>query len=156
VAVQGYLVFVPFGNVASYEFGNNGQPDKATVATTPGQLAGPFLVARTVLLAPGLQPGHQPGEAPGGQATGQQPATPRHGEHSPSGRGGQGEEHQAEDGQQDHDKTTVPHGNLQWSIVDMVEGQRVTVSRDGVARMYRVTAALPHRDGTVTYDLEPI
>ena len=41
---KGYLVFVPFGNVASMEYGNNGQPDMATVATTPGHLAGPFRV----------------------------------------------------------------------------------------------------------------
>jgi len=44
VSVRGYLVFVPFENVASMEYGNNGAPDKVTVATTPGHLAGPFEV----------------------------------------------------------------------------------------------------------------
>jgi hypothetical protein len=44
MGVRGYLVFVPFENVASMEYGNNGAPDKATVATTPGHLAGPFQV----------------------------------------------------------------------------------------------------------------
>lgn len=48
MSVKGYLVFVPFENVASYEYGNNGAPDKATVATTPGKLAGPFEVRQVV------------------------------------------------------------------------------------------------------------
>jgi hypothetical protein len=48
MSVKGYLVFVPFGNVASMEYGNDGAPDKVTVATTPGHLAGPFEVEQTV------------------------------------------------------------------------------------------------------------
>jgi hypothetical protein len=44
MAVRGYLVFVPFENVASMQYGNNGAPDQVTVATAPGQLAGPFEV----------------------------------------------------------------------------------------------------------------
>ena len=30
------------------EYGNNGQPDKATIATEPGKLAGPFEVKHVV------------------------------------------------------------------------------------------------------------
>jgi hypothetical protein len=55
MSVKGYLVFVPFENVASYEFGGTPttpgsmtRPDKATVATTPGHLAGPFEVLEVV------------------------------------------------------------------------------------------------------------
>ena len=48
MTVRGYLVYVPFENVASMEYGSNGQPDKATVATEPGKLAGPFEVRRIV------------------------------------------------------------------------------------------------------------
>lgn len=63
MAVRGYLVFVPFENVASYEFGGTStvpgsvtQPDKVTVATTPGHLAGPFEVREVVRddLPPGI------------------------------------------------------------------------------------------------------
>lgn len=55
MGVRGYLVYVPFGNVASYEFGGTPatpgsvtRPDKATVATTPGHLAGPFEVRQVI------------------------------------------------------------------------------------------------------------
>lgn len=48
MAVKGYLVFVPFGNVAAMEYGSNGAPDKVTVATEPGKLAGPFEVHQTL------------------------------------------------------------------------------------------------------------
>jgi hypothetical protein len=48
MSVKGYLVFVPFENVASMEYGNNGAPDKVTAATTPGHLAGPFEARQTV------------------------------------------------------------------------------------------------------------
>jgi hypothetical protein len=48
VSIKGYLIFVPFENVASMEYGNNGAPDKATVATTPGHLAGPFEVREVI------------------------------------------------------------------------------------------------------------
>jgi hypothetical protein len=51
VSVRGYLVFVPFENVASMEYGGTPttpgsvtRPDMVTVATTPGHLAGPFEV----------------------------------------------------------------------------------------------------------------
>lgn len=44
MAINGCLLHVPFENVASMEYGNNGQPDMATVATVPGHLAGPFRV----------------------------------------------------------------------------------------------------------------
>jgi hypothetical protein len=57
VSIKGYLVFVPFENVASMEYGNNGAPDKATVATAPGHLAGPFGVREVVGSAtPEFQP----------------------------------------------------------------------------------------------------
>ena len=46
--VSGYVVFVPFASVASMAYGNNGQPDMATVATEPGHLAGPFRVITPV------------------------------------------------------------------------------------------------------------
>lgn len=55
MSVKGYLVYVPFENVASYEFGgtpttpgSSTRPDQATVATTPGHLAGPFEVHQTI------------------------------------------------------------------------------------------------------------
>ena len=48
MGVKGYLVFVPFENVATYEFSNNGAPDKVTVATVPGCLAGPFEVHQVI------------------------------------------------------------------------------------------------------------
>lgn len=51
MGVKGYLVFVPFENVATMEYGNNGAPDKITAATTPGHLAGPFEVHQTVQTA---------------------------------------------------------------------------------------------------------
>lgn len=37
-----YYVRVPYSNVASYAYGNGGQPDRVTVATEPGKVAGPF------------------------------------------------------------------------------------------------------------------
>ena len=55
MSVKGYLVFVPFENVASMEYGNTPttpgsvtRPDMVTVATTPGHLAGPFEARQTV------------------------------------------------------------------------------------------------------------
>ena len=55
MGVKGYLVFVPFENVASMEYGGTPttpgsvtRPDMVTVATTPGHLAGPFEVHQTV------------------------------------------------------------------------------------------------------------
>jgi hypothetical protein len=48
MAVKGYLVYVPFGNIATMAYGNGADPDKATVATTPGDLAGPFEVTAVV------------------------------------------------------------------------------------------------------------
>ena len=55
MSVKGYLVFVPFENVASCEFdgtstvpGGVTRPDQVTVATTPGHLAGPFEVHETI------------------------------------------------------------------------------------------------------------
>jgi hypothetical protein len=48
MSVKGYLVFVPFENIATMQYGNNGAPDRVTVATTPGHLAGPFEVHQTV------------------------------------------------------------------------------------------------------------
>lgn len=48
MAVRGYLVYVPFGNVATMQYGSNGAPDKVTVATVPGHLAGPFEVHQTL------------------------------------------------------------------------------------------------------------
>ena len=39
-----FLVKVPGENVATWQAGNQGAPDQVTVATTPGQLAGPFEV----------------------------------------------------------------------------------------------------------------
>lgn len=48
MAVKGYLVFVPFENVASMDYGSATRPDRAVVATTPGDLAGPFDVAAVV------------------------------------------------------------------------------------------------------------
>jgi hypothetical protein len=55
MSVKGYLVFVPFENVASMEYGGTPttpgsvtRPDMVTVATTPGHLAGPFEVHQTV------------------------------------------------------------------------------------------------------------
>lgn len=48
MSVKGYLVYVPFENVASMEYGNNGAPDKATVATAPGHIAGPFEVEQVI------------------------------------------------------------------------------------------------------------
>jgi hypothetical protein len=48
MAVKGYLVYVPFENIATMAYGNGEQPDKATVATTPGDLAGPFEVTAVV------------------------------------------------------------------------------------------------------------
>jgi hypothetical protein len=48
MAVRGYLVFVPFENIATMQYGNNGAPDRVTVATTPGHLAGPFEVREVV------------------------------------------------------------------------------------------------------------
>jgi hypothetical protein len=55
VSVKGYLIFVPFENVASMEYGGTPttpgsvtRPDMVTVATTPGHLAGPFEARQTV------------------------------------------------------------------------------------------------------------
>jgi predicted phage tail protein len=48
VSVRGYMIFVPFENIASMEYGSSGAPDKVTVATTPGHVAGPFEVESTV------------------------------------------------------------------------------------------------------------
>lgn len=48
MSVKGYLVFVPFENIATMQYGNNGAPDQVTVATTPGHIAGPFEVEQTV------------------------------------------------------------------------------------------------------------
>lgn len=55
MAIKGYVVFVPGENVASMEYGAPGD-DKATVATTPGHLAGPFEVVMTVSDKPVIQP----------------------------------------------------------------------------------------------------
>lgn len=48
MSVKGYLVFVPFENVASMEYGNNGAPDKVTVAKVRGHLVGPFEVHQVI------------------------------------------------------------------------------------------------------------
>lgn len=52
MTVKGYLVYVPFENVASMAYGNGADPDMASVATTPGDLAGPFEVKAVVGSAP--------------------------------------------------------------------------------------------------------
>jgi hypothetical protein len=47
MAIRGYLVFIPFGSVASMEFGAPGD-DTVMVARTTGQLAGPFEVVQVI------------------------------------------------------------------------------------------------------------
>jgi len=48
MAVRGYLVFVPFENVASMEYGSNGAPDMVMIAKVRGHLVGPFEVHQVI------------------------------------------------------------------------------------------------------------
>lgn len=74
MSVKGYLVFVPLENVASMEYGSNGAPDKATVATASGHVAGPFEVHQTIQdpveLAESLRSAVKAGALRSGEAVG--------------------------------------------------------------------------------------